>query len=108
MILLKGVTIQQPAPLQAAQKLLPAKLDHGVVEGAVMPPDNGESLYEAGPDWLEQAFNNGYDLIEEAEDVIDSLLNNYGKHIPKTMRKRLLAVQGDLEEYIRFYEGENV
>jgi hypothetical protein len=118
MVLMKGVTMKQVAalpPVQVpgtVQGLLPAaRLNHAVVEGVVVPDDEeeqgGVGLYEPGPPWLEQAFDNGYDLVSEAEDAIDCLLKNYAKKLPPHQHRKLATLHADLMEYLRFYEGES-
>ena len=106
MVVMKGVT-QRELPVKA---LLPAALDHSIVEGVVLPPpdDDDQGLYEPGPEWLEQAFDNAYDLIQEAEDAIDCLISNYANKIPPHQQRKLKTLLGNLTEFLRFYEGENV
>lgn len=103
MILMKGATKQVEVP-KKVQGLLPAALDHTVIEGVVLPDEEGPP--EPPPDWLEKAFNQAWVLIQEAEDDIDCFMNHHANKIPRHQRKKLAALHADLEEFLKYYESE--
>ena len=58
-----------------------------------------------GIDDFEEAFDRGYDLLQEVEEQIDFLLEQSGIAFTRRTHAKLVGLQEAISEYLTAYEG---